>query len=100
MLDNVDIAILTKLNALAEMRGIKPYDFVATAGRDKDTEQYALRFEMPASGNALREERFDKMVRDLGIVVGDKAELTGTPAKIVDALDRALDMTIQPRQRF
>ena len=30
MLDNVDVAVLTKVNELAERYGLKPYDFVAT----------------------------------------------------------------------
>jgi hypothetical protein len=100
MLDNIEIAVLTKLNELAERRGLKPYDFVATYGLDNATEQFVLRFEFPASGNPVREERFDKMLHDLGIVIGASVKLTGTPEKIVDALDHALDLSPKPRWRF
>lgn len=100
MLDNIDVAILTRLNDLAERRGLKPYDFVATVQWNESTQEHALCFEMPASGNALREERFDKMLHDLGIVITDRAELKGSPKTIMDALDHALSITAQPRRRF
>lgn len=91
MLANQDIAVLTKLNDLAERRGLKPYDFIAVAGFKDDA--YILNFEMPASGNALREERFQRMLNDLGIVVGDSATLTGTPEVVIDRIESAIAMT-------
>jgi hypothetical protein len=101
MLDNIDVAIFTKLNELAERRGLRPYDFVATYSWDGKEESWVLRFEVPASGNALREERFDKMLSDLGIAVTDRAELRGEPGNIVDALDRALNLSPRkPGPRF
>ncbi len=96
-MDNQDFAVFTKLNELAERRGLKPYDFVATFRRVAE-QSYSLNFEVPAQGNALREERFDKMLKDLGVVVGGSAELKGSPEHVIDALDRALSMT--PRSRF
>jgi hypothetical protein len=96
MLDNQDVAVFTKLNELAERRGLKPYDFVATLQSQKDR-SYTLNFEVPAQGNALREERYDKMLKDLGIVRDDKAALNGSTKDIIDALDNALSISPRPR---
>jgi hypothetical protein len=96
---NIDVAILTKLNELAERRGLKPYDFVAVFKFEGD-DKWVLEFESPASGNELRESRFDKMLRDLGIVVTDRAALTGSPGTIIDALDNALSVSPRLHPRF
>ena len=100
MLDNVNIAVLTKVNELAERHGLKPYDFVATFNFEEDAKRtrHVLDFEVPASGNALREERFDKMLRDLGIVANDRASLIGKPSQIIEALDQALNISPRPRR--
>ncbi|MBX9581872.1 MAG: hypothetical protein K2X87_16330 [Gemmataceae bacterium] len=101
MLDNCEIAVLTKLNELAERRGFKPYDFVATYRRDDAAGRYVLEFEVPASGNAVREERFAKMVLDLGMVDPDRAALSGSAETIIDALDRAIGLSPRrPGPRF
>ena len=98
MFDNVDVAVLTKVNELAERHGLKPYQFVATFKGEGNG--YALEFECPASGNDLREERYDKMLTDIGIKVGDRAVLKGDTAKIIDALDNALEHAPRSRHRF
>lgn len=97
MLDNVDVAVLTKLNELADRHGLKPYDFVAAFRWKEDARNHVLTFECPASGNALREERFDNMLTAIGITVTDKADLSGSPEQIIDALDNALEHA--PRTR-
>lgn len=105
-LDNLDVAILTKLNDLAERHGLRPYDFVATIrfeeGPGSEDGQHVLEFECPASGNALREERFERMLSSLGVTVTDErgAVLAGTPAHIIDALDHALSLAPKPRSLF
>jgi hypothetical protein len=92
MLDNVSVAILTKVNELAERRGLKPYDFVASV---RDVEGGTiLAFEVPASGNALREERFDKMLQDLGVTEG---VLKAPCGHIIDAIDSALQRSPKSR---
>lgn len=97
MLDNVDVAVFTKLNELADRHGLKPYDFVATFSWKEVAHSHVLNFECPASGNALREERFDNMLSAIGITVTDKADLRGRPEQIIDALDNALERA--PRTR-
>ena len=98
MLDNIDVAVLTKVNELADRYGLKPYDFVATFKRG--AKGWTLEFECPAVGNDLREERFDKMLTVIGITGGDQAALRGDNAKIIDALDNALDLAPRSRHRF
>jgi hypothetical protein len=95
ILDNQDVAVLTKLNELAERHGLKPYDFLANL-KPAD-ESYTLDFEIPASGNNLREERYEKMLNGLGIGNNDKASVTGEMSYIIDAIDNALK--IAPRRR-
>lgn len=100
MMDNQDVAVFTRLNELAERHGLKPYDFVASFMPKEDAQgkrAYALTFEVPASGNALREERFDKMLATLGIGA-DSGEIRGDTATIIDALDNALQSA--PRRRM
>jgi len=99
MMDNQDVAVLTRVNELADRHGLKPYDFVATFTHGK--EGWTLEFESPASGNDLREERFSKMLAAIGIEEGDRAALTKrNAAEIIDALDNALDLAPQSRRRF
>jgi hypothetical protein len=97
MLDNQDVAVLTRVNELADRHGLKPYDFVATFQHSE--EGWILEFECPASGNDLRKERFGKMLAGIGI--GDRAALIKRDtAEIIDALDNALDIAPQSRRRF
>jgi len=94
MLDNISIAILTKVNELAERHGLNPYDFVASV---RDVEGAAiLAFEIPASGNRVREDRFDKMLQDLGV---NEGVLKAKCSHIIDALDNALQLSPKPRLR-
>jgi hypothetical protein len=102
MLDNVDVAIMTKVNDLAERHGLKPYDFVAVIKVEEDAKGKTsdiLAFEVPASGNALREERFDRMLADIG-VDEDGRLVKNDYRDIVDALDHALQIAPRSRSRF
>jgi hypothetical protein len=96
MLDNCDIAILTKLNDLAERYGLKPYDFVATVRDDPNAPTSILRFEAPVQGNTLREERYEKMLQSLGI--GADGVLNAPHSQIIDTLDTALQNAPRPRR--
>jgi len=97
MLDNVTIAILTKVNELADRFGIKPYDFVAVI--DNDHKNFTvLRYEVPVSGEPTKVARFDKMLDLVGL--GETThELKGTNAQIIDALDNALQFSPKKRTR-
>jgi hypothetical protein len=102
MLENAEIAIITKVNELAERHGLKPYDLVATVSSKYDDYthacNYQLAFEIPAQGNDLRVQRFDKMLADIG--VPEDGQLIGSAATIVDGLDHALSIAPKPRSRF
>ncbi len=102
MLDNQDVAVLSRVNELAERHGLKPYDFVATSKVEEDGGRitHVLEFEVPARGNALREERFNRMLKDIGIVPSDRAVLKGDTATIIDALDNALQLAPRPRRNL
>lgn len=102
MLDNQDFAVYSKLNELAERRGLKPYDFTAQL-RHVDGGTWSLAFDpvhvederrRRSEGERL-EARLDTMMRDLG--VNDDGELIGTTDQIIDALDRALSRSPCPR---
>jgi hypothetical protein len=97
MLDNVKVAVFTKLNALAERYGLKPYDFVATQ-RDGPGSQIRLDFEVHPTGEALKEKQYDRMLRALGIPE-DGHVLQGTDRHVIDALDNALQLSHRPGPR-
>jgi hypothetical protein len=102
MLDNQDVAVLTRVNDLAERHGLKPCDFVATIRTEEDDRgiTHVLEYEVPARGNSLRVERFDRMLKDLGIDQSEETALTGDTAKIIEALDNALQIAPRPRLGF
>jgi hypothetical protein len=99
MLDNIDVAILTRVNDLAERYGLKPYDFVATTKSAEQEGKHTLAYETPASGNELREERYEKMLDSIG-VDQETGQLTASYQHIIDSLDNALALAPRPRSRF
>jgi hypothetical protein len=94
MLDNIDVAVLTRVNELAERHGLKPYDFVATFKIEEDAAgtRHVLEYEVPVRGNSLREGRYERMLKDIGIFQSNKAVLKGDLAAILEALDHALKL--------
>jgi hypothetical protein len=96
MLDNVQIAILTKVNELANRFGIKAHEFVAVVDNVRDRSSMILRYEVPPSGNGAKIEEFNKML-DLLKAGPSNHEIKGTPEGISEALDEALHLA--PRQR-
>ncbi len=50
MIDNQDVAVLTRVNALAERHGLKPCDFVATSKLEEDSRRitHVRELEVPA----------------------------------------------------
>jgi hypothetical protein len=96
MIDNQDVAILTKLNDLAERHGLRACDFLATVRLDSKSQSSILNFDGP-TGDGQRDERFDKMLNDLG--VNKDGDLIGDSATIIEAVDRALEVAPRPRWR-
>src|SRR4051812_149797 len=102
MLDNIEIAILTRLNALAERHGLKPYDYVAAVRMSAEDGEppCALRFEVHAQGNTLREERYEQMLPGLGIPKQDAAVLAGDAPHVIAPLDAPLARPPKPHRRY
>ena len=88
MIDNQDIAVLTRVNDLAERYGVKPYDFVATVGHN-DKNEYHLAYETKPD-NPLVKVQFDKMLASLGPKIAETGELVADPKDIIKTLDEAL----------
>lgn len=98
MLDNVQVAILTKVNELAARFGINAYEFVA-AINNKSGQFTILKYEVPVSGEPAKVARFDRMLDLMGI--GDSShELKGTNEEIIQALDNALRLAPKQRPRL
>src|SRR6266852_4322196 len=97
MLDNIHVAILTKVNELAERHGIKPYDFCAGI-HIEDPSRVTLKFEIPVSGNSSKVRSFNKMLDLLGFDE-DTHSLTANVEQIVDALDNGLRLAPKPQLR-
>jgi hypothetical protein len=91
ILDNVEVAILTRVNELAVSHGLKPYEFVAYLkhGRDQDTDKFILYYSVPTSGSQAKEAKFDRMLKSIGIAAGSLS-LMGTDKELIDALDGAI----------
>jgi len=98
-MDNIDFAVLSKIQELGERFGLKPYDFIATLdhSKDKDTLGMGVSFENMADGDDA-----DARVRNMLKVVGVDANgvLQGGEKKVIDALDHALTIAPKPRSRF
>jgi hypothetical protein len=101
MIDNLDVAVLSKVNSLAERYGFKPYDFVATFQQVEAPEgtHWKLAFESFPGGDVSREATFDRMLKSIGIDDNGPAVLHGSAQAIFDALDHALDKAPKSRGR-
>ena len=94
--DNIDGAVFSKLNALAERYGLKPYDFIAMLHSGPENED-RLVFESSPKDD-LGRKKFDQMARALGIP-DDIPFLQATLEQMVDSLDRALELAPVRRSR-
>lgn len=86
-IDNVDVAVFTRVNDLAQRHGLKPYDFIASFQPAKDGKGHVLQFEVPPQDKA-GQQRFDKMLLDIGV---SEDGMRGEYKDIIDALDNALE---------
>ncbi len=88
VLGNVEVAILTKLNELAERHGLSPMDITANlllAG-DKTTLVFST---LPEEAVPL--EKFERMLVGLGLTDDDTLHITGTPQQIYDTIQWAIE---------
>lgn len=108
MNNNVNIAIMMKVNELASRYGVEPYDFVAVLKYEKTpnpalggeldmTGRSVLAYEVPPS-NASKFERFELMLETLG-ASNETGLLVGEDEQIIKALNHALEIAPRARSR-
>lgn len=108
MNNNVNIAILTKVNELASRYRLEPYDFLATLTYEKapnprldgkldHTGRSKLLFDStPQEPSKL--ERYELMLETIG-VSNETGLLVGTDEEIFKALNRGLELAPRARPR-
>jgi len=100
ILDNIDVAILTKYNELAARFGIKSYECLATLGHGHEMHGRGLSFVVPAETDDQRMPAIKTMLSTLGVSIDNSSHvgiLKGGEIAVIDALDHALSLA--PKQR-
>jgi len=108
MSNNVNIAIMMKVNELASRYGLEPYDFLAVLHYEK-VPNPALGGELDMTGrsvlcyetlpdNPSQLERFELMLETLG-ASNETGLLIGEDEKIIKALNHALEVAPRTRER-
>lgn len=95
--NSVTVAILSKVNDLAERYGLKPYEFLATYREDgpiEATDNWAVLSYESGPSELDSQPKWEKMLNDLGAIGG---ELRGTERSIYEALDNALQRAPKTR---
>jgi hypothetical protein len=96
ILDNQTIAIINRVNDLAERHGLKPYDFIAEVQFDTQTKKLELAF------TTVEEHAIKKLEVMMNAIAGPNGmrdgDLSGDAKEIIDALDHAI--TKAPKRRF
>jgi hypothetical protein len=97
--DNIDFAVLSRIQELSERFGLKPYDFTATLDHSQNivTSGMGVKFQNMADGPGP-EKRVKQMFKAIGISE-DSGVLQGGEKKVIDALDHALSIAPKPRTR-
>ncbi len=97
-MDNIDVAILTRVNELALCHGVKPYEFIATLSNDPDTDFYGVAFQIPGETSDEQRAKVRRMLSSLG--VDDAGILKGGEITVINALDSAIQGAPKPRSRY
>ena len=87
-IDNVEIAILSRLNELAERHGLSPLDFSASLRRDGKGKSTLMFFNVPEE--SVPQDRFVRMLAGLGIKDSDTLHIKGTDQQIYDTIQWAI----------
>lgn len=95
LIDNVTIAILTKVNELAERHGVKPIDFIATFRTGDEPNRSRLSFETAPDSPEKQQALFRVMD---AINMHPDGELRGSCEEIYNALDQAILVAPKPRR--
>lgn len=95
-LGNQQLAVLSRLNELAERHGLSPMDFSALLERKEDG-TWLLSFQVPDT--EVAQDRFVRMLAGLGITDDDTLHLWATPQEIYDTIEWALQKAPKPPAR-
>lgn len=87
IIDNITIAVLTKINQLAERYGLKPCDFVAEYHPSANSHESELCFTV-APQTESKQKILESIMDALGVNEG--GALSATDQSIIDALDNAI----------
>lgn len=103
-LDNINIAILIKLNELADRYGVKPYEFVATFDHSPEMQYMGVHFVVPGETDSRQETKIKKLLKSLGVEIESgvpevKGILKGGEIAVLKAIDAALSVAPKPHRR-
>lgn len=88
VLGNVEVAILTKLNELAERHGLSPLDLSANLLQNSNSSTLVF---STVPEEAVPLEKFERMLVGLGLTDDDNLHITGTPQQIYDTIQWAIE---------
>jgi hypothetical protein len=88
VLGNIEVAILTKLNELAERHGLSPLDISADLCR-QDEKSKLVFYTLPQETVPL--ERFERMLAGLGLTDRETLHIEGTEQQIYDTIQWAIE---------
>lgn len=95
--NNIDVAILTKVNELMERYGVNPCDAVVTIRTPEHGPESVLAFEAPPPSKEAQ-QRFFQMLSDLRVSGGDQ-QIAGDDRDIYDQLQQAIQRAPRARPR-
>ncbi|MBX3442132.1 MAG: hypothetical protein KF774_06975 [Planctomyces sp.] len=96
-MDNIDFAVLSRIQELGERFGLKPYDFVATLDHSPEARGMGVTFAIHAETGEPQRQRAKQMLEAIG--VGNDGILQGGEQAVIDALDHALSIAPKSRSR-
>lgn len=102
-MDNIDFAVLTKIQELTERFGLKPYELIATLDHSMNPPIYGMGVKFDVMTDHAKtdsdydriEKRATEMLKSIGVRDGET--LGGGEKDVLDALSAALQKAPKPR---
>ncbi len=94
-MDNIDFAVLSKIQDLGNRFGIKAYEFIATLDHSTAVTGMGVKFEIATETSEPQAARARGMLDAIG--VDKNGVLKGGEIAVIDALDAALLKAPKPR---
>ena len=95
-MDNIDFAVLSRIQELGDRYNLKPYHFVATLDHGDKANGMGVTFVIPAETDEAEGKRAREMLKAIG--VDTKDSIIGGEVAVIDALDNALEHAPRPRR--